>query len=71
MKMVVDAAGSPDPQVAALTRQMLSAPEMLISLLLPQAALIGNAQGFELEPGQTLEIRQQAPTLSAARPSPP
>jgi hypothetical protein len=70
MAAVSAATTSSDPQVMALTRQIMSAPEMLVNSLLPQAALIGSCQRFELEPGEKQEFDTVSPNVLGGPPIP-
>lgn len=58
------------PAVMTLVRQVLKTPEMMISTLLPQAALMGNCQGFTLEPGETKKFASQSPNVLGGPPIP-
>lgn len=63
-------ADTSNAQVMGMVRQMLSAPEMMISTMLPQAALMGNCQGFTLEPGTKEEFDTVSPNVLGGPPIP-
>lgn len=58
------------PAAERTVRQMFSRPEMLLSTMLPQASLVGNCQGFELDPDEPVEAEFEAPNLLGGPPIP-